>query len=131
MNIAVTGVAVLPLHLCVGELLGRHSPSLQAVYNDHITRLSVDCNSDPEALLNNYWCDMLHQVEALYPTVDTMCHRVYLSDAINDSRAWLRYFEERILPLVVHYRIPNPLFTINGISARMPNELYKSAESSR
>jgi hypothetical protein len=131
MNIAVTGVATLPLHLCVSELLGRHSPSLQAVYQDHIKRLGAGCEVSPETLLNNYWCDMLHQLESLYPTVDTMCHRVYLSDAIDDSRAWLRYFEERILPLVVHYRIPNPLFIINGITARMPNELYADNKPTR
>lgn len=100
-------------HLSVGSshalqesiytLINRFSPFLAKEYNKH--NISVEDNS-----ILDFWTEVLFVIEERFPSENTLQHRIYLRDCLGDSCGFLRYFEERIIPLIIKYRIPDETF---------------------
>lgn len=88
----------------ITTLIYRFSPYLATAYKNYLTP-----DITKETVLD-FWVEVLFYVEEQFPSENTLPHRMYLRDSLNDTAAFLRYFEERVIPLIVKYRLPNNEF---------------------
>lgn len=88
----------------ITALIYRFSPYLANVYKGYLTP------GIKQETVMDFWLEILFVIEERFPSENTLPHRMYLRDSLNDTAAFMRYFEERVIPLIVKYRLPDNQF---------------------